>query len=237
MICALVFASSTGAAATISVKTNQGTGQDGLAYAGIPAGAFSSVFNIIAVGNTTGDVHNTIALTQFQIPALESPQLIKAELKVTSASAKQFNSNLLDPDATHQIPVGVSQITSAWTRAGLSWNTQPTHGANGASFNVDALATTYTIDVTNLLTTFLDNSNDTNFGLWLQATAVVGTDPFYAVGFLSGFQAGSGLPQANGPELVITTVPEPTSVLLALVAAPALVWAGVRRARNRRQGS
>jgi hypothetical protein len=237
MICALAFAASTSEAATFNILTNQGTGQDGLAYAGIPNAAFSTVFNVIAVGNTTGGVHNTVSLTQFEIPALESPQIISAQLKVFSASAKAFNANNLDPDENNQIPVEVSQITGAWARASLNWNNKPTHGTpSPTTFSVDGLGEFYTVDVTGLLNTFLDNSNDTNFGLWLEAIGVLGTDPFYAVAFNSGFAVGGGT-NANGPELIITTVPEPASVLLALVAAPALLWAGVRRARSRRRAS
>ncbi len=247
MICVLVFASSTSDAATYTILTNQGSGQDGLAYAGIPSAAFSTAFSVVSVGKTTGGANDSVGLFQFDlstIPAILATDVSTATLRVFSTTSKVVNASNLDPDASHAIEIGVSPTTSSWNRGTLSWNTQPTHGAQATTFDVDGLGSYFTVDVTGLVQAWL-NGSQINFGLWLEATTVMGSgpnsdaSPYYAIAFNSGFQtaANGGGANTNAPELVINTVPEPATVLLALAAAPALVWAGIRRARGRRQAS
>ena len=73
---------------------------------------------------------------------------------------------------------------------------------------------------------WLDNTV-TNNGLVLEGDAPVGSSPNWVYAVFSS-SAGN-----NVPALVITPVPEPSTVILALCALPGLAWVAMRR-KNRR---
>jgi hypothetical protein len=241
-MCALLLGSGLCRADVIDILSNEGSGQDGLAYAGIPAAAFSTAFSVVAVGKTTGAAHDTVSLIQFDLSGVTatSDQVTSATLTLFAVSSKVVNATNLDPDAAHPIEIAVSPVSGAWNRNSLSWLTKPAHGAVETTFQVDAINDFFTVDVTDLVKAWIDTPAS-NFGLWLEATTVMGSgpngdaSPFYAVAFNSGFEtaANGGGPNENAPQLTIAAVPEPASGLLVLVAAPALAWARARSARRR----
>ncbi|MGD9722550.1 MAG: DNRLRE domain-containing protein [Pirellulales bacterium] len=247
LMCALLFASTTGEAATFSVETNQGSGQDGMIYSS-PTVPFplSTAYPVIATG-ATGGAHDVAALIQFDLSTVTATaaDITSATLRVFSATSKSVNATNLDPDVAHPIEIAISPITSAWNRASVTWATQPTHGAVETTFSVDALGQFYTIDITDIVKDWKASPTPTpNFGLWLNPTTIMGSgpnqdqSPFYAVAFNSGFLAsppfGPGGPNVNGPLLTVNAVPEPSTLLLALAGAVAFVGRLAFVARRRK---
>ncbi len=201
----------------------------------------STFYSVIAVG-ATGGPHDTASLVQFDLSSVgaTSAEVTSASMRLYSTSSQAVNATNLDPDVSHPIEVSVSPITSTWDRSTVTWATQPTHGALEATFHVDALGQYFNVDITDLVKGWLDTPA-ANFGVWLEATTVMGSgpgedqSPFYAVAFNGGFMPSSagGGPNENGPLLTINAVPEPSTIILALIAAPVLVGAGVRRFRRK----
>ncbi len=246
LIYALLIGTSVCRAATFSVESNDGSGQDGMIYSS-PTVPFplSTAYPIVALGKT-GGAHDTVSLAQFDLTSVTatSAQVTSATLQLFSTSSKPVNATNLDPDASHSIEIAVSPITSTWNRASVTWATKPTHGAVETTFNVDGLGEFITVDVTDVVKDWL-TTPASNFGLWLEGTTIMGSgpnqdqSPFYAVAFNSGFLAsppfGPGGPNVNGPLLTINAVPEPSTTLLALAAVPGLALVLALRRRNGRR--
>jgi hypothetical protein len=241
LICALCICASVSRAATYNIATNQGTGQDGMVYANtsVPF-PLSTFYPVIAVG-ATGGPHDTVSLTQFDLSSVgaTSAEVTSATLRVYSTSSKAVNATNLDPDASHPVEVGVSPITSGWNRAAVTWATRPSHGAVENTFAADALGEFFTVDVTDIVKGWLDTPAS-NFGLWLEATTIMGSgpnqdqSPFYAIAFNSGFlPSPPGGLNDNAPLLTINTVPEPSTVVLSLLGVCVFGGRCLRRLRKK----
>ena len=231
-------------AVTTYATTTAGDGQDAIVYSN-PSVPFvlSPAYPWVGVGKTTDGLSDLSSLMQFDLTGsgLTSAQIGSATLTVFTHTAAEFHPNLQNPDATHVVNVGISPITSSWDRDTAKWTFKPTHGSQVTDFDVNALNSFFTVDVTSLVKDWLD-SPSTNFGVWLEATNVIGSgpngdaSPFWAVAFNSGYLAsppfGPGGSNVDGPLLTINTVPEPGTIVLALCAVPAVALAGMRRAQT-----
>lgn len=243
LVVALVALSSLAPAAVVNITTTTGTSQDGMIYSnpGVPF-PLSTFYPIIALG-ATGGPHDTVSLVQFDLSSVKATpgQVSKAELTLFTASSKAVNGTNLDPDALHPLTVDVSPITSTWNRNTVTWGTAPTHGSVATSFVTDGIGEFVTVDITSIVQGWLTNPAS-NRGLWLSGHSIQGSgpsndaSPFYAVAFNAGYVPGVGQnpPTFNvNPPTLAVTVPEPSTVVLGLLAVPCLAWACRRQLRRR----
>jgi hypothetical protein len=242
LMCALVLGSTFCLGAPIEIQSNDGTGQDGMVYAGVAKAPISSTFSVVAVSKTPTGAFDTISFAKFDLSTvgLTSAQVDSATLSVFTNTSTLVHSSNLDPDAAHPLEVAVARVTSSWDRNSLTFSNAPTFGATEGLFDVDAVGEWFSLDITDMVKDWLDTPSS-NFGVRLSATTVMGSgpngdqSPFYAAAFDSGFISagdGGGLSE-TGPLLTINPVPEPTAMVLALCGVPALAW-GAARARRRR---
>lgn len=241
LACALTVVSATCRADSFQIYTNAGTGQDGFTYAGAPDGAFSTVFDIGAVSKTPGGAFDAIDYLQFDVASLglNAADVTSAKVSVTQVSSTALHPSNLNPDAGHPMEIAVLPVTSSWSRATLTANTAPTFNASPeATFSVSGLGQVFEVDITDLVKSWIDGSV-TNNGVRLEGTTIMGSgesmtdSPYYAAGIQSAFNVGGSL-NTDGPLLTITTVPEPSTILLTTAAVPAFGWVAWRRRRRRR---
>jgi len=230
-------------AASVSVADNSGTGQDAFVY------SFSAVnfpvstgYNVVPVGKT-GTGHNTSGLVKFDLSgtALTAAQVTSATLRLYSADPSGTGFGLA-ADASHPIQVNVSPLQSDWNRNTVKYSTRPAAGAQETSFSVDHVNDWITVDLTNLVKSWL-TSPVSNFGVYLDANAPVAGAPgvYYFAAFDSGWIPANPndpnsvitLNNLTAPQLVINSVPEPGTLILAGLAMPAAVWMAWRRASRR----
>jgi len=215
------------AALAITINPSEATSKDTFGYQFLPAmnlngGGFGGF--LPAGATTTG--HDTKSILEFDLTGVgvTSAQVASATLNlfVIDTVATGFG---ISPSPGSPITVNLSALTGSWDESTVAWGTIPASGAEYDSLVISGINQTVSFDVTQLVKDWLDTTV-TNNGLVLEGDAPVGSSPnwVYAV-----FGSSAG---ANVPALIITPVPEPSTVVLALCALPALAWAAIRR-KNR----
>jgi uncharacterized protein (TIGR03382 family) len=212
------------AAYAITLQPSESTGQDGFGYQFLPTTNvhFPSFSNWLPVGATTTG-HDTQSVLKFDLSSvgLTGAQVASASIQLFAISTESTNFGV-SPSAGQPITVDMYAATSSWDESTVTWATLPTLGSLVDSEVVNAINQTYTFDVTDLVKQWLDSPVSNN-GVRMLAPTAVGASPswVYAV-----FNSSNGSP---APALVINPVPEPSTSMLAAVAAPALAWVGMRR--------
>jgi hypothetical protein len=193
---------------TMNLNTSPGFGDV------LPAGA-----------TTTG--HDTKSVVSFDLSSvgLTGSQVQSATLNlfVLDTTTTGFGAN---PSPSSPITVDLAPLSTSFDQTTATWNTITAGGAGPVetSLEISGINQLVSFDVTSLVKDWLDGA--ANNGVLLTGNAPVGSSPnwVYAV-------FGSSATQF-GPALVITPVPEPATLLLAMVAAPALAYVALRRKRN-----
>ncbi len=229
LVCFATALTDTNSVRAITLQPDESASKDTFVYQFLPTFNFDSggFGSLLTVGKTSTG-HDTQALLQFDLPVgLTAAQLTSATLEVfaVSSTAAGFGQN---PDATHPVLIDVLPVagaTTSWTESTVSWSTGLTAGAITSSATQAGIDQWITFDVTAVVKQWLDGSLSNN-GLFLQQDAVVGGPGAFYVGV---FDSSAG---ANRPRLNI--VPEPSSMLLALLAAPFAAWCHRRRAAERK---
>ena len=215
------------AAYAITLQPNESTGQDGFGYQFLPTTNvhFPQFSNWLPAGATTTG-HDTQSVLKFDLTSvgLTGAQVASASIELYAISTESTNFGV-SPSGGQPITVDMYAATSSWDESTVTWNTLPTLGSLTDSVVVNAINQTFTFDVTDLVKQWLDSPVSNN-GVLLKAPNAVGESPswVYAV-----FNSSNGSP---APALVINAVPEPSTWLLAALAAPALAWVGVRRRKR-----
>ncbi len=224
IICAAVAQSAYG----ITLQPNETDSSDTFGYEFLPAmnlsgGGFGTM---LAVGATTTG-HDSKAVLAFDLATvgLAGSQVQSASLNLFAIDTTTTGFGV-SPSAVSPLTVNLSPLAASFDEATVAWSTIPAAGAVETSLSIDGINQTFSFDVTNLVKQWLDGSLP-NHGMLLTADSPVGSSPdwVYAVFSSAGGQVA--------PALVITPVPEPASVFLALAATPAVAWAAVRRTRRR----
>ena len=227
MICRVFFtlavcAAACRAALGVTIQPNEPASDDVFAYQFLSTSNWDTgpFAGLLAAGKTVSG-HDTESFLKFDLTSVPyaPSEVTSATLSVYvgDTSTTGFGSN---PTAVSPAQVDLYPITAAWVEGTLNWNTKPTiAGVATDSLSVTGISQWIDFDVTSLVVDWLDGSL-TNNGLSLVMGAVAAV-PSTAVVFDSS--AGTNKP-------VLTVVPEPSCALLALLAVPALAWAGWRRA-------
>lgn len=228
VICSLIIcAAVANTAFGITIQPNEADSSDTFGYQFLPAmnlsgGGFGTM---LAVGATTTG-HDTQAVIAFDLAAvgLTGAQVQSASLNLFAIDTALTGFGA-SPTPGAPITVDLAPLAASFDEATVAWATIPAAGAVETSQSIDGINQTFSFDVTDLVKQWLDGAL-TNNGVLLTANAPVGGSPswVYAV-----FSSASG---QVAPALVITPVPEPASALLALIAAPAIACAAVRRVRR-----
>jgi hypothetical protein len=213
-------------AQAITLQPGEATSKDTFVYQFLPTFNFDAGgFGTLLSAGKTGVGHDTESLLQFDLSTvgLTAAQVTSATFNifVGSTSAAGFG---LSPDAGHPIQIDLLPITGSWTESGANWGNAPITGAQVSSVTISGINQYVSFDVTSLVKQWLNGSLANN-GLLLRQDAVVGTNPNF---YVAVFDSSAG---NNPPSLSV--VPEPTSIVLALGALPAVAWA-VRRRTTRK---
>lgn len=228
--CALFVAVSTTKAAVYSIQPDEAASKDTFAYQFLANSSLEGGFNTILGVSKTSTGHDLISLIQFDLSSLAGV----AAGNVSSAKlALQSTTNALgggSPSGKFPVKANVFASGADWVEATTTWNNLPTTaGGVAASATVNSTTQLVEFDVTSLVKSWLDGSL-ANFGMRLEQDAeVLDTDTGKRVG--ATFVAASGA-AASRPLLEITTVPEPTTGLLAGMAAVGILGAYRRRRRT-----
>jgi hypothetical protein len=190
-----------------------------------PTPGFGSL--LPAGATTTG--HDTKSVLSFDLSSvgLTGSQVQSASLNlfVVDTATTGFGAS---PSPGSPITVNLAPLSASFDESTATWNTITAGGAGPVetSLEISGINQTVSFNVTDLVKDWLDGSLANN-GVLLTGDAPVGGSPnwVYAV-----FSSASG---GVAPELVITPVPEPATLLLAMVSAPALVFAAIRRLSRR----
>ena len=228
MNCRVIFTLITLAAGLAAQAANGATllpTDDGFGYEFIPAPVSGVPFEaFLPVGvHPTG--HSTRSALKFDLSGvgLTAADVSSATLEmfVGDTTATNFGTN---PSPGQPTTVSLFALgAGAWDEATLTWGTLPAvTGAAYDSLVIDGFNQSVSFDVTALVKDWLDGTVANN-GLALFAEAAVGGPPWVYATFSSS-------ETANPP--VLSVVPEPGSMALALFAVPALVWYGRRRVRG-----
>lgn len=216
------------AAQAITTNPSEATSKDTFGYQGLPALNLNGLpfGNFLPVGATTTG-HDTKSILEFDLTGVgvTSAQVASATLNlfVGDTTATGFGVN---PTGGSPITVNLSALTGSWVETTVAWGTIPAVGAQYDSLAISAINQTVSFDITQLVKDWLDNTV-TNNGLILEADSAVGSSPNWVY---ATFVSSAG---ANVPALVITPVPEPSTVVLALCALPGLAWIAMRRKGRR----
>lgn len=184
--------------------------------------------NFLPAGKTTTG-HDTRSVLKFDLSTLglTSAQVTSAtlDLYVVSTESTTFG---VSPSPGSPITVNLSALgAGAWTEGTVTNNTIPAVGAQYDSLVISGINQLVSFDVTQLVKDWLDNTVPNN-GLILEGNVPVGSSPNWVYAVFSSKEF------ANGVDPVLNVVPEPTSVMLALVAVPALAWLARKRVRSKR---
>lgn len=218
------------AAGAITINPSEATSKDTFGYQGLPALNLNSppFGSFLPVGATTTG-HDTRSILEFDLTGIgvTGGQVASATLNlfVGDTTATGFGIN---PSGGSPITVNLSALTGSWVETTVAWGTLPTVGAEYDSLAINAINQTVSFDVTQLVKDWLDGALANN-GLILVADAAVGSSPNWVY---ATFASSAG---ASAPALIITPVPEPSTVVLAMCALPGLAWFATRR-NNRRVG-
>jgi len=217
-------------ARAITINPSEATSKDSFGYQGLPNANLNNppFGGFLPVGATTTG-HDTKSILEFDLTGvgITSAQVAAATLNlfVGDTTATGFGVN---PSGGSPITVNLSALTGSWVETTVAWNTIPAVGAQHDSLAINAINQTVSFNVTQLVKDWLDNPLANN-GLILQAASAVGSSPNWVY---ATFNSSAG---ANVPALVITPVPEPSTVVLAMWALPGLAWAAMRRKSRRRK--
>ncbi len=180
-----------------------------------------------AGGTTTG--HDSKSVIEFDLSSVSltgsQVQSASLDLFVVDATTSGFGVN---PTPGSPLTVNLSPLTGSWDEATVDWSTIPTQGAVETSQVISGHNLPVSFDVTNLVKLWLDGGL-TNNGMILEADSPVGSSPNWVT---AAFSSASGTGAA--PALVITPVPEPSAVLLALLGGAGAMWMLRGRCRRRR---
>lgn len=216
------------AAQAITINPSEATSKDTFGYQFLPTTNLNSPpFGSLLPAGLTTTGHDTKSILEFDLTGVgvTSAQVASATLNlfVIDTATTGFG---VSPSPGSPITVNLSALTSSWDETTVAWSTIPASGAEYDSLVIDGINQTVSFDVTQLVKDWLDNTV-TNNGLVLEGDAPVGSSPNWVYAVFSS-SAGN-----NVPALVITPVPEPSTVILALCALPGLAWVAMRR-KNRR---
>jgi hypothetical protein len=230
LLCVVGVGASSAAGWTITVRPNEAASKDAFAYQFLPTFNFDSgPFGSLLSAGATGIGHDTRSLVQFDLSSVNlTPAQVAApsfhatfQIYVDSTAEVGFGA---DPSPASPIQVDLTAVggaTPAWSESAVTWNSQPTvTGGVASTATINGINQWVSFDVTSLVQQWLNGSLANN-GFMLTEDAIVGTDPNFVVGV---FDSSAG---PNAPLLSI--VPEPASVLLALAAVPWLAWRWRRR--------
>ena len=230
---------------------------DGYVYSGgvtTPLAAFSfgppGLLPTSRTGVIGGSTHDTESLLEFSLASLPigitGSQIASALLTLRTADASYYPiSHAVVPTPSAPFVVDVFAAAGAWnnatTYATLPATTTGSPLAQASLSDTSSVSTGHLVDVTFDITSIVQSWVDgtlTNNGLLLAGDAIVGDGTPAALFMARGYTDGSTfafVPQADGPMLVVTTVPEPASAALALLAAGGMSfgWLARRRPRGR----
>ena len=228
VICSLIVCAAVSHTAYgITLQPNETASSDTFGYQFLPAmnlngGGFGSSLPVGAT--TTG--HDTRSVLAFDLSSvgLTGAQVQSASLNLFAIDTTTTGFGA-SPTPGSPVTVDLSPLSAAFVESTVAWGTIPAAGAVETSLSINGINQTFSFDVTDLVKQWLDTPASNN-GVLLSSSTPVGGYPswVYAV-----FSSAAG---QVAPALVITPVPEPATLLLAMVAAPALAYAGIRRKRN-----
>jgi hypothetical protein len=217
-------------AQAITINPSEATGKDTFGYQFLPTTNLNSPpFGSLLPAGLTTTGHNTKSILEFDLTGVgvTSAQVASATLNlfVVDTVTTGFGAS---PSPGSPITVNLSALTGSWVESTVAWSTIPASGAQYDSLVINGINQTVSFNVTQLVKDWLDTTV-TNNGLVLEGAAPVGSSPnwVYAV-----FASSAG---NNVPSLVITPVPEPSTVVLATCALPGLAWVAMRRKNRRRK--
>jgi hypothetical protein len=218
------------AAPAVTIQPSEATSKDTFGYQFLAAMNFNSggFGTSLPAGRTTTG-HDTKSVLEFDLSTvgLTGSQVASAtlELFVIDTTQTGFGAS---PSAGSPITVNLSPLAAAWDESTVSWATIPAQGSVETSLVISGINQTVSFDITALVKDWLDGALANN-GLILEGDQPVGSSPNWVYAVFSS-SAGS-----VAPALVITPVPEPASLSLALAATAVLGWNGWQR-RGRRSG-
>jgi hypothetical protein len=221
-------------AQAVTIAPSEATSEDTFVYEGFPDDNFDignagpTFGRILGVG-VTNSGHTTETLLKFDLSGvgLLSGQVTAATLTLRSQSTP-FGAN---PAPANPVLVDLYANAAAFSETGMTWNTARPLGSLYASTSVNDINTLFNWDVTQLVKDWLDGTIP-NHGVLLKGNAAVPVGPTYAV---ATFGSSSTI---LGFVPTLTVVPEPSSVVLALMGLGAtLIVARKRLARRVRSAN
>jgi hypothetical protein len=217
------------AAQAITINPSEATSKDTFGYQFLPAmnlngGGFGS---FLPAGKTSTG-HDTKSILEFDLTGvgLTGAQVSSATLNLYIIDSPETGFGI-SPTPGAPITVNLSALTAAWDESTVGWSTIPASGAEYDSLVINGINQIVSFDVTFLVQDWL-NGDLVNNGLILEADAAVGLSPDWVYAVF----ASSGNTNYTIPSLTITPVPEPSTIVLAFCAVPALAWVAIRR-KNR----
>jgi hyaluronate lyase len=204
--------------AAVVLQPTETASKDTFVYQGFGGGLNFANDPLLPVGQTTNG-HTTETLIEFDLSgvSLTAAEIVSATLELYQSDTALTGFGANPSPGPGALTVNLYAISGAWNEATVSWNTKPAVGALYASQVITSSNQTVSFDVTNLVKDW-KNGAISNFGLTLQAAGAVGSSPNWVY---ATFESGGGTTAV--PKLTI--VPEPSSVMLALSAFGAAVFA------------
>lgn len=217
-----------------------GASQTGMAYSFLPGWALGPMYpNMIAPANTGTSNHHMAAFLQYDLGSLISAGVTSSE--ITTATARLY---LIDnaeagfgasPSTANPVSVDFRLPGQAWVGSTLTWANQPGGSYNAATTvppgevvgtisGITGSGMWVELDITNILKGWLDNPA-TNFGFRLTETSEVRDVSGNAI--FPAIASQTNTDSSIRPQMVVTTVPETSSVLL--IAISTVGMAGFRR--------
>lgn len=215
-----------------------GASQTGMGYSFLSGMAVGPMFpTMIAPANTGTSNHHMTAFLQYDLSGLAGV----SSSDITTATARLYLMNNVDagfganPTPEHSVSVDFRLVDSAWTGSTLTWGNQPGGAYDptttvpvgaivGTISGIDASGVWVELDITQVVKNWLDDPSS-NFGLRLNQTSEVRDGTSTAV--FPAIAAQSNPDSSLRPQLVVTTVPEPTVPAFSLLAGAAFL--GFRR--------
>ena len=242
--------SSVAIAASYVLQPPESTSEDVFGYEGFPAFNFDNFpagpgvnfGNILAVSNT-GEFggHSVKTLVRFDLSGtgiVDSSLVSDATLKLWVVDGSTLGFPIANPTPATPVTLDAFTATSAWEETKVTWNTLPSIGATPVdTVVVDAIGQWVQFDVKSSVIDWLDTPAS-NLGLLLSSPAVVPVGKGAAgVVFLSSTTSAMFDSESLKPQLVINTVPEPSTAVLALVGLGCAALFGRRRICRRLAGN
>lgn len=236
-----VFAATTLVSEVSAATYTLGASQSSMAYSFLPGWTMSGLYpGMIAPANTgPTSNHHMAAFLQYDVGSLVGSGVSSADVTVATMrlylvdnEEAGFGAN---PTPETAVSIDFRTLGQAWVGSTLTWNNQPGGAYNplttvppgqlvGTISEIDSAGQWVELDVTSLLKSWLDDPSS-NFGLRLTQSAQVRNGD--GVSVFPAIASHENSLVENRPQLVVTTIPEPTTTLFAAISGIGLL--GFRR--------